>query len=151
MSVLLVTGHPDAARVLRCSDVRFGSMLSKKSKIEELRKSRKDQVLVVSVTASLCRACTKICDRFAAIRCGPSRWPSMGPTSGAEKFCSSARKDFFDSIGHTQKSASCAARPLYCPRADVGRPLPEIDHVSASVSVGASQRASSKQEILAGG
>ena len=24
--------------------------------------------------------------------------PSMGPTSGAEKFCSSARKDFFDSI-----------------------------------------------------
>jgi len=73
MSVLLVTGHPDAARVLRCSDVRFGSMLSKKSKIEELRKSRKDQVLVVSVTASLCRACTKVCDRFAAIRCGPSR------------------------------------------------------------------------------
>ena len=24
MSVLLVTGHPDAARVLRCSNVRFG-------------------------------------------------------------------------------------------------------------------------------
>ena len=26
MSVLLVTGHPDAARVLRCSDVRFGTL-----------------------------------------------------------------------------------------------------------------------------
>jgi len=30
---------------------------------------------------------------------------------------------------------ACAARPLYCPRADVGRPLPEIDYVSASVKL----------------
>src|SRR6266404_5460870 len=44
------------------------------------------QVLVVSVAASLCRACTKVFDRFAAIRCGPSRCPAMGPTSAAEKF-----------------------------------------------------------------
>jgi hypothetical protein len=47
-------------------------MLSKKSKIEELRKSRKGH-LVVSVAASLCVAGAKVCDRFAAIRCGPSR------------------------------------------------------------------------------
>jgi hypothetical protein len=70
-------------------------MLSKKSKIEGLRKSRKGQVLVVSVAASLCRACTKVCDRFAAIRSGPSRCPRMGPTSAAEKF--------FDSIDRKRK------------------------------------------------
>jgi hypothetical protein len=27
----------------------------------------------------------------------------MGPTSGADKFCSSARKDFFDSIDQVEK------------------------------------------------
>ena len=30
--------------------------------------------------------------------------PSMGPTSRAEKFCSSARKDFLDSIGQKRTS-----------------------------------------------
>ena len=32
--------------------------------------------------------------------------PSMGPASGAEKFCLSARKDFFDSIDPTRTSAA---------------------------------------------
>jgi hypothetical protein len=61
-------------------------MLSKKSKIEGLRKSRKGLVLVVSVAASLCRACRKVCDRFAAIRCGPSRCPAWDPPVGLENF-----------------------------------------------------------------
>jgi hypothetical protein len=73
-------------------------MLSKKSKIEGLRKSRKGQDLVVLVAVSLCRACTKVCDRFAAIRCGPSHCSAWDASVGADTFRSSARKDFFDSI-----------------------------------------------------
>ena len=69
-------------------------MLSKKSKIEELRKSRKGQVLVVSVAASLCRACTKVCDRFAAIRCGPSRCPAWDPPAGLKNFVRQPEKTF---------------------------------------------------------
>ena len=37
MSVLLVTGHPDAARVLRCSDVRFGSFASVWPRTDDFR------------------------------------------------------------------------------------------------------------------
>ena len=44
--------------------VRFGSILLKKSKIENFKKSRKGQLLVVSDAASLCRTRTKVCDRF---------------------------------------------------------------------------------------
>jgi len=36
--------------------------------------------------------------------------PSMGPTSGAEQFCSSARKDFFDSIGQSEKSGRATGK-----------------------------------------
>ena len=70
-------------------------MLSKKSKIEELRKSRKGQVLVVSVAASLCGACTKVCDRFAAIRCGPSRCPAWDPPAGLKNFVRQPEKIFW--------------------------------------------------------
>ena len=80
-------------------------MLSKKSKIERLRKSREDQFFVVSATASLCRACTKVCDRFCLIRCGPLTLPRVGRTSGAKTFRSLARKDFFDSISQTEKNS----------------------------------------------
>jgi hypothetical protein len=80
-------------------------MLSKKSKIERLRKSREDQFFVVSAAASLCRACTKVCDRFCVIRCGPSTLPRVGRTSGAKTFRSLARKDFFDIIGQTEKNS----------------------------------------------
>src|SRR5258705_9578904 len=69
-------------------------MLSKKSKIEGLRKSRKGQVLVVSVAVSLCRACTKVCDRFAAIRCGPSRCPAWDPPAGLKNFVRQPEKTF---------------------------------------------------------
>ena len=48
--------------------------------------------------------------------------PSMGPTSGAEKFCSSARKDFFDSIGHNGNEATELPRcPVKTPKS--GLPL----------------------------
>jgi hypothetical protein len=57
----------------KARDFRNWQMLSKKSKIERLRKSREDQFFVVSAAASLCTACTKVCDRSCVIRCGPSR------------------------------------------------------------------------------
>ena len=83
--------------------VRAGSMLSKKSKIERLRKSREDQFFVVSATASLCRACTKVCDRFLCDSMWSLTLPRVGRTSGAKTFRSLARKDFFDSIGEYRK------------------------------------------------
>src|SRR6266481_3718067 len=47
-------------------------MRSKKSKIEQLPKSRESRFLATSAAASLCRTCTKLCDRSLVIRCGPS-------------------------------------------------------------------------------
>src|SRR5258707_11917445 len=80
-------------------------MLSKKSKIERFRKSREDQFFVVSAAESLCRACTRVCDRFCVIRCGPSRCHAWDAPAAPKKFRSSARKDFFDSIGQTAKNS----------------------------------------------
>src|SRR5262249_47109627 len=47
-------------------------MLSKKSKIEQLPKSRKSRFLVASAAASLSRTRTKLCGRSLVIRRGPS-------------------------------------------------------------------------------
>src|SRR5258708_26389560 len=46
----------------------------KKWKIEQLTKSRESRFLAASAAASLCRTCTKLCDRSLVIRCGPSHW-----------------------------------------------------------------------------
>jgi hypothetical protein len=46
------------------TNVRFAPILLKKSKIERLRKSREGQFLTVSAAASLCKAGTKVSDRF---------------------------------------------------------------------------------------
>ena len=88
-------------------------MLSKKSKIEELRKSRKGQVLVVSVAASLCRACTKVCDRFAAIRCGPSRCPAWDPPAGLKIFVRQPEKTFSTASVKLRSRAGRHRLPLY--------------------------------------
>jgi hypothetical protein len=69
-------------------------MLSKKSKIEWLRKSRKGQVLVVSVAVSLCRARTEVCDRFSVVRCGPSRCPAWDAPVGLKNFVRQPEKTF---------------------------------------------------------
>jgi hypothetical protein len=47
-------------------------MLSKKSKIEQLPKSRERQCLPATASASLCQMHTKLCGRLLVIRGGPS-------------------------------------------------------------------------------
>src|SRR5215510_6482216 len=47
-------------------------MLSKKSKIEQLPKSRERQCLPAAASASLCQARTTLCGRLLVIRRGPS-------------------------------------------------------------------------------
>src|SRR5215471_20193158 len=47
-------------------------MLSKKSKIEQLPKSRERQCLPAAASASLCQVRTKLCGRLPVIRGGPS-------------------------------------------------------------------------------
>jgi hypothetical protein len=48
-----------------------GALLSKKSKIEELPKSRESPFLAASAAASLSRTRTKLCGRSLVILCGP--------------------------------------------------------------------------------
>jgi hypothetical protein len=47
-------------------------MLSKKSEIEQLPKSRERQCLPAAASASLCQVRTKLCGRLLVIRGGPS-------------------------------------------------------------------------------
>src|SRR5215467_9225838 len=47
-------------------------MLSKKSKIEQLPKSRERQVLTAAASASPCQTHTKLCGRLLVTRRGPS-------------------------------------------------------------------------------
>src|SRR5260221_2808432 len=73
---------------LSCSAVQCRSWVDavEKSKTERLRKSREDQFFVVSAAASHCRACTKVCDRFCVIRCGPSHCPPRDAPAAPENF-----------------------------------------------------------------
>jgi hypothetical protein len=90
-------------------DVCFAPILLKKSKIARLRKSREGQFFVVSVAASLCRTSTRTYDRFSVNRFVPSH-RRVGRTSGAGKFRSSAKKDFFNSIRQERPLADRAMR-----------------------------------------
>jgi hypothetical protein len=58
--------------VHRVRDVRLGSIVLQKSKIERRRKSRKSRFLADSTTAILRCAHTKLRGRFCVKRCGPS-------------------------------------------------------------------------------
>src|ERR1700682_3669455 len=89
------------------SYVRFGSILLKKSKVERLRKSRQGQFLVVSAAASRCRAGTKVCDRFCANRCGPSRCRARDDASGGLKNFVRQPEETFSTV--SVKSAHQAA------------------------------------------
>ena len=66
MSVLLVTGHPDAARVLRCSDVRFGSSTDLKGPKSHFRFTPKSG---------------HACERQLCARSGRSIQVSFGPVA----------------------------------------------------------------------
>jgi hypothetical protein len=61
---------------------RSGSMLSKKSKIEQFAKSRENRFLAASAPASPGGTCTKLFGRFLMTRWGPSPWrASDGPAA----------------------------------------------------------------------
>src|SRR5262249_52674618 len=60
-------------RVIRYRSLRDENRLSKKSKIEQLAKSRESRFLVASAAASLSRTPTKLSGRLPVIRRGPSR------------------------------------------------------------------------------
>jgi|GEM_PF-4148991 len=93
----------ERARFRKAGDFRNWQMLSKKSKIERLRKSREDQFFVVSAAASLCRACTRVCDRFCVIRYGPSRCHAWDAPAALKNFVRQPEETFFDSIGTNAK------------------------------------------------
>src|SRR6266404_9647147 len=104
-----------APRQAKCGYVAFGSMLSKKSKIERLRKSREDQFFVVSAAASLCRACTKVCDRSCVIRCGPSRCPAWDAPAALKNFVRQPEKTFSTAsvkVRRTQPEQISSGLPL---------------------------------------
>ena len=97
---------------------QFDPMLSKKSKIERLRKSREDQFFVVSAAASLCRACTKVCDRFCVIRCGPSRCHAWDAPAALKNF-----------VRQPEKTFSTASTPIQTLRVQVDRvPVSVFDY-----------------------
>src|SRR5262249_4175287 len=82
-------------------------MLSEKSKIEELPKSRESPFLAASVC---CKPQQDTYEALWSISCD-TMWP---PTSarvrragGVEKFSSPVRKTFFDSIGHSRRFRDC--------------------------------------------
>jgi hypothetical protein len=59
-------------------------MLSKKSKIEQFAKSRKNPFLVAAAPASPGRTSTKLCGRFFMTRCGPSPWRASDAPAALE-------------------------------------------------------------------
>jgi hypothetical protein len=77
------------------------SMLSKKSKIEQLPKSRESRFLTASAAASPCRTRTKLCGRLLVIRCGPSHWRARAAPAALKNLAHLPEKPFFDSIGQS--------------------------------------------------
>src|SRR6266404_4286974 len=79
---------------LRLQSHRFWRILLKKAKVERLRKSRQGQFLIVSAAASRCRAGTKVCDRFCANRCSPSRCRARDAPGGLKNFVRQPEETF---------------------------------------------------------
>ena len=86
----------DLASRMEQLDVREGSILLKKSKIERLLKSCESRCLDVFAAAMLARGDSGVRGRFCERRCGPPK-----RISGLETFRSSVGKDFFN--GNRQK------------------------------------------------
>src|SRR3981081_2386928 len=89
-------------------EVRSGSILLKKSKIERLRKSREGRSFVVSVAASLCRTGTRTYDRFCVNRCGPSHRRAWDAPA-ALKISFVSQKGLFQQYRHQTDIASAIA------------------------------------------
>jgi hypothetical protein len=88
-------------------------MLSKKSKIEQLPKSRESRFLAAAASASLCRTRTKRCGRLLVIRRGPSHRRARDAPAALKNFFHPPRKTFFDSIDPNRKSQEPAAPIRY--------------------------------------
>jgi hypothetical protein len=108
---------PEAAERVRIADSSQTSGLGPKSadivaKVENRTtlKSRESRCLDVSTAAMLARPDTKVRGRICVKRCGASRRRVRTAFSGPEKFCSSARKDFFNSISQFRKSPALLNR-----------------------------------------
>jgi hypothetical protein len=81
-------------RALACLDFRNGSMLSKKSKIEQLPKSRETRFLAAAASASLCRTRTKLCGRLLVIRRSPSHRRAPDAPAALKNFLHPPEKPF---------------------------------------------------------
>jgi hypothetical protein len=81
-------------------------MLSKKSKIEQLPKSRESRFLAASAAASPCRTRTKLCDRLLVIRCGPSHWRAWDAPAALKKLVHLPEKPFSTASTHKRHSTS---------------------------------------------
>src|ERR1700730_3003392 len=103
----------ERARFRKAGDFRNWQMLSKKSKIERLRKSREDQFFVVSAAASLCRACTRVCDRFCVIRYGPSRCHAWDAPAALKNFVRQPEETFSTASARMRSAATSAILPLW--------------------------------------
>src|SRR5215813_10836909 len=69
-------------------------MLSKKSKIEQLSKSRESRFLTAATSASLRRTRTKLCGRLLEIRRGPPHRRARDAPAALKKFFHPPEKPF---------------------------------------------------------
>jgi hypothetical protein len=92
-------------------NVRTGSMVSKKSKIEQLSKSRERPCLPAAASASVCRTRTKLCGRLLVIRRGPSYRRAQHAPAVLKNLVHLPEK-FFDSIGQKPTGPLWLVGPL---------------------------------------
>src|SRR5262252_9040941 len=69
-------------------------MLSKKSKIEQLPKSRESRFLTAAASASLCRTRTKLCGRLLEVRRGPPHRRARDAPAALKKIFHPPEKPF---------------------------------------------------------
>src|SRR5712675_3559427 len=75
-------------------DVRDGSILLKKSKIQRLRKFGEGRFFVVSAAASLRRTATRAYGRFCVNRCGPSHRRAWNASAALKNFVRQPKRTF---------------------------------------------------------
>jgi hypothetical protein len=108
-------------------DFCSGSMLSKKSKIEQLAKSHENRFLAASAAASLGRTCTKLCGRLLVTRCGPSPW--RGPDAPAAlKNLVHLPENTFSTASVTDRRRSTSAATAAFSGSSHSAPSPRCEH-----------------------
>src|SRR5262250_2666598 len=87
-------------------------MLSKKSKIEQLPKSRERQCLPAAASASLCQARTKLCGHLLVIRGGPSHRRARHAPAALKNLVHLSEKPFSTASVNSIVFFASALRPL---------------------------------------